>query len=301
MSVIRAALPSKSVVVVLLLVVGTAGISRSEQADQTPPKELVQYVLEAKRQGLAESKIKKQAVAVGWTAAAVDEAIAYAKSGKPLPASPAAPAAITSMPQNVPPVSNSFAPVEQTTPTAAVPDKPAVPSSAGATAAQGVGDDYVIGSGDTLQITVWKEPELSVPTVVVRPDGKITVPLIKEVKVAGLTPRQAEALIVAGIEKFYTDPNVTVVVALPTSKKIYLIGAVQKQGILPYTYGMTVLQALSEAGGLTDYAKKTKIYVLRTENGREYRLDFNYKEAIRGERADQNYVLLPGDTVVVPQ
>jgi len=119
--------------------------------------------------------------------------------------------------------------------------------------------------------------------------------------VAGLTPRQVEALITQGITKFIEEPNVTVVVALPTSKKIYLIGGVRKEGILPYTYGMSVIQALSEAGGLTDYAKRKKIYVLRTENGREYRLDFNYDEVVKGEKMEQNVLLLPGDTVVVPQ
>jgi polysaccharide export outer membrane protein len=127
------------------------------------------------------------------------------------------------------------------------------------------------------------------------------MPLVKEVAVAGLTPRQAEAAITTSIGKFISDPNVTLVVAGTNSKKVYLIGAVRKEGTLPYTYGMTVVQALSEAGGLTDYAKRKKIYVLRTESGREYRLNFNYDEVIKGERMDQNVVLLPGDTVVIPQ
>jgi polysaccharide biosynthesis/export protein len=300
MSAIRSAYHSISVAAVLVLLLAATAVSRAAQADQTPPRELIQYVLEAKRQGLADAKIKKQAVAVGWAASAVDEALVYAKSGKPLPTTPmAAPAAVTAMPQNVPVASNAYQPLEQAAPPA-TPDKPATPPAA-APAAQAVGDDYLIGSGDTLQITVWKEPELSVPTVVVRPDGKITVPLIKEVRVVGLTPRQAEAIIVSGMEKFYTDPNVTVVVLLPTSKKIYLVGAIRKEGVLPYTYGMTVLQALAEAGGLTDYAKKTKIFVLRTENGVEYRMNVNYNEVLRGIRVEQNVVLLPGDTVVVPQ
>jgi len=165
---------------------------------------------------------------------------------------------------------------------------------------RGIGDDYRIGSGDTLQMSVWKEPDASVPSVVVRPDGKITVPLIKDVEVAGLTPRQAEKLIADGLSKYITDPNVTVVVAAINSKKIYVIGAVKKEGTLPYTYGITVMQALSEAGGLTDYARRKKIYVLRSENGHDYRLDFNYEEVIRGERMEQNIVLQPGDTVVIP-
>jgi polysaccharide export outer membrane protein len=158
----------------------------------------------------------------------------------------------------------------------------------------------LIGSGDTVQVSVWKEPEVSVPSAVVRPDGRITVPLIKEVEVAGLTQRQAEDLIAAGLGKFISDPNVTVVIATIASKKVYVVGAVRKEGTLPYTYGMTVMQALSEAGGLNDYAKRKKIYILRTEAGKEYRLDFNYDEVVKGERMEQNIVLLPNDTLVIP-
>ena len=166
--------------------------------------------------------------------------------------------------------------------------------------APGVPYDYRIGAGDTLQVSVWKEPDVTVPSVVVRPDGKITMPLIKEVEVAGLTPPEAEKRITDSLAKYITGANVTVVVSAITSKKVYVIGAVRKEGTVSYTYGMTVLQALSEAGGLTDYAKRRKLYVLRTENGRDYRLDFNYEEAVKGERMDQNIVLLPGDTVVIP-
>ena len=158
----------------------------------------------------------------------------------------------------------------------------------------------MIGAGDTLQISVWKEPEASVPVVVVRPDGKITVPLIKEVEVAGLTPTQAEQRITERLSKFIADANVTVVVATISSKKIYIIGAARKEGPLPYTYGMSVMQALSEAGGVTEYAKRKKIYILRTENGREYRLDFNYDDVVKGQSMEQNILLLPGDTVVIP-
>src|SRR5262249_26051469 len=149
-------------------------------------------------------------------------------------------------------------------------------------------------------ISVWKEPDVSVPSVVVRPDGRITVPLIKEVAVGGLTPRQAEKAITEGLSKYITDANVTVVVAAMHSKKVFVLGAVRKEGPLPYTYGMSVMQALSEAGGLNDYARRKRIYILRTENGRQYRMDFNYDEAIRGERMEQNIVLLPDDTVVIP-
>jgi polysaccharide export outer membrane protein len=126
------------------------------------------------------------------------------------------------------------------------------------------------------------------------------MPLIKEVEVAGLTPPQAEKVITASLARYITDANVTVVVSAIVSKKIYVIGAVRKEGTLLYNYGMTVLQALSEAGGITEYAKRKKIYVLRAENGRDYRLDFNYDEAVRGERMEQNITLIPGDTIVIP-
>jgi polysaccharide export outer membrane protein len=287
--VIRLAFQLKFVAVVILLLAGTAGISRAQQADQVPAKELVQYISDAKKQGIAEVKIKQQALAVGWASAVVDAALEYAKSGKSVPASPAAQA-----------VSNPSEEATIAARPATVPDKTAA-TMPGNPVSHGSSDDYLIGSGDTLQISIWKEPEASVPSVVVRPDGRITVPLIKEVEVAGLTPRQAEAAITAGMGKFIGDPNVTVVVAAINSKKVYMIGAVKKEGTLPYTYGMTVMQALSEAGGLTDYAKRKKIYILRSEKGREYRLDFNYEEVIKGERMDQNAVLLPGDTVVIPQ
>jgi polysaccharide biosynthesis/export protein len=162
-------------------------------------------------------------------------------------------------------------------------------------------DDYLIGAGDVLQISVWKEPEASVPSVVVRQDGMITVPMLKDVAVAGRTPRQVEKVIVEGLSKYINEPNVTVVLAASNSKKVYVIGAANKEGPLPYAYRMTVMQALSEAGGLTDYAKRKKIYIIRTENGRDYRLDFNYDEVVKGERMEQNILLMPGDTLVIPR
>ncbi len=164
-----------------------------------------------------------------------------------------------------------------------------------------ISDDYKIGAGDVLQISVWKEPDVSVPTVVVRPDGKIAVPLIKEIQVEGLTPKEAEALITDRLGKYINDVNVTVVVTEINSKKVFVLGAVEHQGPIPYTYRMSVVQALSEAGGLTDYAKRKKIYVLRNENGKDYRMPFDYQAVIKGEKMEQNIQLLPGDTIVVPQ
>jgi len=177
---------------------------------------------------------------------------------------------------------------------------PGADESSAAVKVRGVPDDYIIGSGDVLQIAVWKEPEVSVPTVVVRPDGRIAIPLIKDVEVAGLSPEQAETQITTQLSKYINTPNVTVVVATINSKKVYVLGGVKKEGPLPYTYRMSVIQALSEAGGLTEYAKRKKIYVLRTENGKDYRLPFDYDAVIKGEKMEQNIQLLAGDTVVVP-
>ena len=286
----------KTAVAVLLVMLGTAMFSQASQTDQPPlPKELVQYVREAKKRGEEEARIKRQAVTAGWSATQVDQAIANEKVEKP--AEPGVPAAVSAVPQEPRPAPRQLQPLAPAPPTEAS-DRTLAP--AGAPVSRGVSDYYLIGSGDTLQVSVWKEPEVSVPSAVVRPDGRITVPLIKEVEVAGLTQRQAEDLIAAGLGKFITDPNVTVVIAAINSKKIYVIGAVRKEGTLPYTYGMTVMQALSEAGGLNDYAKRKKIYILRTESGQEYRLDFNYDEVVKGERMGQNIVLLPSDTLVIP-
>ena len=248
-----------------------------QSAHKAPPNELLQYIRNAKQQGLTEARIRQQARAIGWSAAAVDEAMAFEATTAKAP-------------------EGTTKATETTNPDAAREETlRGQPSPAGTAP-----DDYQIGAGDTLQISVWKEPDVSVPSVVVRPDGRITVPLIKEVAVAGLTPREAERVITESLSKFITDANVTVVVAAINSKKIYVIGAVRKEGPLPYTSGLTVMQALSEAGGLTDYAKRKRMYVLRTENGREYRLDFNYDEAVKGERMEQNIFLLPGDTVIIP-
>ena len=151
-----------------------------------------------------------------------------------------------------------------------------------------------------MQVSVWGEQAASVPSAAVRPDGKISMPLLKEVAIAGLTPAQAEKTIAEQLAQFIKGANVTVVVSQINSKKIYLLGAVKKEGTISFTYKMTVMQALSEAGGLTDYAKRKKIYVIRIENGKEYRLPFDYDAVVKGERMELNIPLEPGDTIVVP-
>ena len=152
-----------------------------------------------------------------------------------------------------------------------------------------------------LAISVWKEPDASVGSVVVRPDGKISMPMLKDVSVVGLTPIQVEKLITEQLVKFISAADVTIIVTGINSKKIYVVGGVKKEGPISYTYRMTILQALSEAGGISDYAKKKKIYVLRHENGRDYRIPFDYDAALKGEKMELNIPLMAGDTLVVPK
>ncbi|HUJ22735.1 MAG TPA: polysaccharide biosynthesis/export family protein [Bryobacteraceae bacterium] len=159
---------------------------------------------------------------------------------------------------------------------------------------------YHIGAGDVLAINVWKEPEVSVQNVVVRPDGKVTLPLLKEVNVLGLTPTELEKVLTGKLERYIHGADVTVVVKEIHSKRVYLVGAVKKEGTIPLLSDMTVLQVLSEAGGLTDYAKRKKIYVLRTDNGKREKHPFDYDAVIKGEHMEENIQVLPDDTIVVP-
>jgi polysaccharide biosynthesis/export protein len=158
--------------------------------------------------------------------------------------------------------------------------------------------DYVIGPLDSLSINVWKEPDLTA-TLPVRPDGKISMPLLDDVQAAGLTPTQLAQSLTEKLKKFVADPRVTVVVAAINSKRVYLVGEVSHSGPTPMTPNMTVLQALSSAG-LTQFANTKKIYVLRTVNGRQEKMPVDYRKLVKGEDISQNYVLQPGDTIVVP-
>lgn len=158
---------------------------------------------------------------------------------------------------------------------------------------------YVIGAEDMLNVNVWKEPEMS-GTVPVRPDGKISLPLINDVQAAGYTPMQLAANVSDQLKRYLTEPRVTVTVTAINSRRVYLMGEVGHPGWLPMVASMTVLQALSSAGGFSQFANLKKIYVLRTENGTQVKLPVNYKDLISGRNAEQNFLLKPGDTIVVP-
>jgi polysaccharide export outer membrane protein len=156
---------------------------------------------------------------------------------------------------------------------------------------------YIIGPQDSLQVTVWKEPTLS-GTVPVRPDGMISLVLVGDLPAAGMTPMALSADITQRLKKYIQDPVVTVVVLGVESQRIFLVGEVSKVGPLMLTPGMTILQAIVSAGGLTQFANSKHIYVLRKVAGKEEKLPFNYKQALKGD--NQGVPLLPGDTIVVP-
>jgi len=196
-----------------------------------------------------------------------------------------APAAATPVPAT--PVSEHSA-LDQ-----AASDKPAaaVPDSQG-------GSEYVIGPDDVLHIAVWNESQLSA-TLPVRPDGKISLPLLNDVPAAGMTPQQLSESLTVRLKKYIADPRVTVVVTAINSKRIYMNGEVLHAGPLPMLPNMTVLQALSTAG-LNQFARTKGIYVLRIENGKQQKLPVNYRKLVKGEQIEQNYLLQPGDEIVVP-
>jgi polysaccharide export outer membrane protein len=159
-------------------------------------------------------------------------------------------------------------------------------------------DTYVIGGNDVLAITVWKEPTLS-GSILVRPDGMISIPLVGDVQATGLTPLQLADRIADKLKKYVQDPNVSVVVAQIRSKVIYMIGEVGKTGPVEMTPGMTLLEAIGSAGGLSEFANKKKIYILRDEAGKRQKIPVHYKEALAGNRAF-DLPLKPDDTIVVP-
>ena len=158
---------------------------------------------------------------------------------------------------------------------------------------------YVIGPGDVLGIDVWHEGDFS-GQVQVRPDGKITLKLLNDVQASGLTSEQLAADLAVKLKKYLEDPHVTVAVMQVNSKKIYVVGEVGKSGSMPMTPGMTILQALAQAGGPNEFANTKKIYVMRTENGKKVKYPVNYKNLIKGSSKQEDFLLMPGDTIVVP-
>jgi polysaccharide export outer membrane protein len=158
---------------------------------------------------------------------------------------------------------------------------------------------YVIGPDDVLSIVFWRDKEMSLD-VVVRPDGKISLPLVNDVQAAGYTPDQLRAALIQSATKYIADPNATVVVREIKSRRVFITGLVLKPGEYQLTGELNVLQLIALAGGLQEYADAKNIMVIRKESGREQYSKFNYKDVIKGKNVQQNLALKPGDTVVVP-
>jgi polysaccharide export outer membrane protein len=173
------------------------------------------------------------------------------------------------------------------------------PVQAQAAAAQVVEDTYQLGPEDALEISVWKEPDLT-KQLVIRPDGKISYPLIGEIQAAGKTVKQLRQEISKRLEKYVTDAQVTVLLLKAQHYKIYVVGKVNKPGEFLVGRPANVMQALAMAGGLTPFASPHRIIIIRRLGDKEQTLPFDYKAVSRGQFLDQNVTLLPGDVVVVP-
>jgi len=157
---------------------------------------------------------------------------------------------------------------------------------------------FVIGVSDVLSISFWRDPRMSAD-VVVRPDGMISLPLLNDVHAAGSTPAQLAVILAEAAVKFIADPDVVVMVKEIHSRRVFVLGNVVTPGMVTLSADMNVLQVIAVAGGLREYADKDNIVIIRTENGQEKRLKFNYDDVLKGKNVKQNVLLQPGDTVVV--
>ena len=187
----------------------------------------------------------------------------------------------------------------KTSNTALLSGGPARTTSSGEGAATVAGgSQFTVGVADVLHVNVWKNADLS-QTVTVGPDGFISLPLLGDVQVAGMTTNQLGILLTSRLTAYMVNPEVTVSVVEIHSRKVYLIGQVSKPGGFPLIGPMTVLQLIAQAGGLSTFAKRKDIYILRIANGQTQKIPFNYNNAVRG-KGNENLYLQPGDTVFVP-
>jgi polysaccharide export outer membrane protein len=157
---------------------------------------------------------------------------------------------------------------------------------------------YVVGPEDAIQVSVWQQPSFS-GSFPVRPDGMISLALVGDIVAAGRTPMDLANDLTERLRKFIVDPAVTVTVLAVNSKRVFLIGEIAKTGPIPLTSDLSPLQAIASAGGLTPYANRKHIYILRGEQGKQKKIPFNYNKAVKDGNS-QGVTLLPGDTIVVP-
>jgi polysaccharide export outer membrane protein len=182
------------------------------------------------------------------------------------------------------------------------PSAEAIPPAAPNVTAQPVAESYIIGPGDSLQVFVWRNPELS-STVPVRPDGKISTPLVEDMVAVGKTPTQLARDIEKVLAEYVKSPQVNVIVTLPVSafSQVKIIGQVLKPQSLPYRDGMTVLDALLSVGGLGPYAAGNRAKVVRTDGGKQTQISVNLERIVDKGDMTQNIKLQPGDVIVVPE
>jgi polysaccharide biosynthesis/export protein len=173
------------------------------------------------------------------------------------------------------------------------------PGATASTSAVDVPPEYVVGPSDVLGINFWRDTDMT-GDVTVRPDGRITLPLLGDIEALGLTPEQLKDRITKAASKLIDDPSVTVIVRAINSRRVFITGQVTTPGAYPLTGPLTVVQVIALAGGLTEYADKKNIMITRTENGQPRAFRFNYSDVSKGRNLKQNIVLKPGDTVVVP-
>ena len=160
--------------------------------------------------------------------------------------------------------------------------------------------EYIIGSGDTLEITTWKEPDFSRQDVLVRIDGKITLPLLNDIQTAGLSTLLLKKELEKKLKDYVEKPEVTVTVRSPGSQRFYILGEIARTGEYPLIKNLTVLQAFALAGGFTEWASKKEIILFRREMGMEKIIRINYKNIIKGKDFSQNVVIRADDTIIVP-
>lgn len=158
---------------------------------------------------------------------------------------------------------------------------------------------YVIQPNDLLEIFVWKEPELT-REVLVRPDGRVSFPLVQDLQAAGISPGELKTQVEQRLSKFLSAPEVTIIVKAIQSYRVYVLGKVQKPGGINVEKAVTVLQALALAGGFQDYAKEDEMKVIRSLGNKNIVLDFKYGDVVQNKKPEQNILLRSGDVVVVP-
>ena len=185
-------------------------------------------------------------------------------------------------------------------------DTPAIPATPGSAesapavpSAPRLPADYLIGADDVLSVVYWREKDMSAE-VTVRPDGKVALPLLNEIDAAGLTPEAFRDRVIAAARRFVEEPNPTVMVKEIKSRRVFITGQVEKPGPYPLNNSMTVLQLISLAGGLKEFARGKNISVIRNEGDGQIVYRFNYQEALSRKTLDRNISLKPGDTVLVP-